>query len=218
MPKRRSRVSNGHCDELIAARRARPGEDLVTALVQAENQGDRLDHDELRAMIIALLLAGHDTTRSQIALGMLTFVRHPDQWQLLRQNPGLAGSAVEEVMRCAPMAPTIWRVALEDLTVHELTVPAGSLVLLCLALANTDPRVYGVDQRFDIAKTRPPILAFGAGPHYCVGAHLARLEMRAAFDALSARIAGMLVCGPVPMRPYIGIYGPQSLPVEVISR
>jgi hypothetical protein len=200
------------CHYIIAQRRREPGDDLLSALVAAEVNSDRLSHDELRAMIVALLAAGHDTTRCQIGLGLATFLNHPEQWSLLSDRPDLIGQAVEEVMRVAPQSPTIWRVAREDVVFRDQLIPCGSNVLLCITLAHTDPRVYGPSPRFDITVKRPATFAFGtAGAHYCIGSHLAKIELQEAFLALSSRFPEIESAKEATWRPYLGITGPETL-------
>lgn len=202
-----------YADRLITARRRDPGEDLISALVAAEADGDRLDAEELRSMVIGLVLGGHDTTRCQLGQAMATFLRHPDQWALLGDHPEHAATAVEELFRVAPAVPATFRIAREDLHHRDLDLPAGALLLLCFALAHTDPRVYGPDARFDITAVRPPQLVFGGGPHYCLGTHLARLELREALPILARRLPGAAPGGAATWRPYLGITGPHTLPI-----
>lgn len=207
-----------YADRLIAARRRTPGEDLISALVAAEADDDRLDAEELRTMVMGLIFAGHDTTRCQLGLAVATFLDHPDQWALLGECPEHAATAVEEVFRVAPAVPAIYRTVREELHYRDLHLPAGAFVLLAIALANTDPRAYGPDARFDITATRPPQLVFGGGPHYCLGTHLARLELREALPVLARRLRGITAAGPATWRPPLGITGPDRLPVAFAAR
>jgi hypothetical protein len=203
----------GYVDRVIAQRRQRSADDLLSALVAAETDGDRLKVEELRSLVIGLIVGGHDTTRCQLGQAIVMFLRHPDQWRLLADHPEHADTAVEEVLRVAPAVPAIYRIAREDFTYRDLTVPAGSSVLLATALAHTDPLVYGPDPGFDIAAHRPPQLIFGAGPHYCLGAQLARLELRAALPILARRLPGVASGGPITRRPPLGVTGPHTLPI-----
>lgn len=207
-----------YADALIAARRRDPGDDLISALVAAEADGDRLDVEELRTMVTGLIFAGHDTTRCQLGLAVATFLDHPDQWALLGEHPEHAATAVEEVFRIAPTAPAMYRIVREDLHHRDLHLPAGAFLLLAVALAHTDPRTYGPDARFDITATRPPQLVFGGGPHYCLGTHLARLELREALPILARRLRGITAAGAATWRPHLGITGPHRLPIAFAAR
>jgi cytochrome P450 len=199
-------------DDLLAQRERSPGEDLVSHLLRATVDGDRLSWEELRTWVIVLLLAGHDTTRCQLGQAIATFCDHPDQWALLRERPGLAASAVEEVMRFAPIAPVIFRVARTDFTYRDLTVHAGEFVALCIALAQTDPRAFAAG--FDITVPRAAHLTIGGGPHFCLGAGLARIEMEEAFPILAERMPHLALAGDPTWRPPVGITGPATLPIS----
>ena len=171
------------CDELTAQRRANPGDDLISALIAAEADGQRLIADELRSLVIALVFAGQDTTRNQLGLAITTFADHLDQWQLLAQRPELGSTAVEELMRVNPTVPAVGRIATENFTFQGVTIPAGTHVMLFLAAANTEPDTFGAAP-FDITTQRTAQLTFGGGIHYCLGAWLARAEMREALPIL----------------------------------
>jgi cytochrome P450 len=202
-------------DGLLAARRAAPGDDLVSALLGAEDGGDRLTTDELRALLTGLVFAGQDTTRNQLGLGMELFLRHPRQWARLGAEPELAAGAAEEIMRCAPTVPVILRLAEADLEVGGLPVPAGTHLALFVGAANRDPRVFGAaPESFDIACARPAQLTFGGGIHYCLGAPLARAELQEALPILARRLRHPEPDGPATWRPALGITGPQSLPLR----
>ena len=202
---------------LIADRRRHGGEDFVSQLVVAEEAGDRLSEDELRNMLVATLFAGHDTTKHQLACALHTFAEHPAQWDLLARRPELASRAVEEVMRVAPAVPSILRVALEDVAYRDLELPAGTLVSLLVASANTDPATYG-QPPFDITATRPRQLTFGGGVHHCVGHLLARAEMEDALPRLASALTDLHISGPVQWRPPTGISGPATLPLTFRRR
>jgi cytochrome P450 len=171
-------------DDLLAARRAAPGPDLISALIAAEEAGDQLSDAELRVMVSALVFAGQDTTRNQLGCALATFLAHPAQWARLAEEPGLAARAVEEIMRVRPAVPVIWRVAAEDFEFRGLRIAAGTFVSMFVAAAHTDPRVFGTAE-FDINRERPAQLAFGGGVHYCLGAPLARAEMEEALPILA---------------------------------
>jgi hypothetical protein len=203
-------------DELIAARRAHPGPDLVSALLAAEADGDRLSTAELRTMITGLIFAGQDTTRCQLGRILELFLHHPGQWALLSHRPELAGRAVAEGLRLAPATTITGRVAITDLDVDELRIPAGTIVSMLLAAGNTDPAAFGSDAgRFDITASRPAAaLTFGAGIHYCLGAALARAEMAEALPILARRLVPIHPDGDAAQRPALGITGPLTLPIR----
>jgi cytochrome P450 len=201
------------CDELTAQRRANQGGDLISALITAEADGQRLIADELRSLVTLLVFAGQDTTRNQLGLAITTFVEHPDQWRLLAQRPELADTAVEELMRVNPATPAILRLATEDFTFQGVTIPAGTHIALFLAAANTEPDTFG-DAPFDITAQRTAQLTFGGGIHYCLGAWLARAEMREALPILASRLGDIALDGPLVSRPHICITGPITLPLR----
>jgi cytochrome P450 len=200
-------------DDLLAARRAAPGPDLLSALIAAEEAGDQLSDTELRVLVTGLVFAGQDTTRNQLGCALATFLVHPAQWARLAEAPALAARAVEEVMRVRPAVPSIWRVATEDIEFQGLQIPAGTFLSLFVVSANTDPHVFD-PAGFDIGVERPAQLTFGGGLHYCLGAPLARAEMAEALPILAARLRAPTVAGAVHWRPALGICGPVALPIH----
>jgi cytochrome P450 len=202
-----------YLEAFIAERRRDPQDDLVTALVQAEDGGDRLSGDELRTLIGSLLFAGYDTTRNQLGIGLFLFSQHPDQWRLLRADPALAPKAVEEILRFQGVVAVAPRIAHMPLTVDDYEVPAGTMVALSTAAANHDPAVHAAPERFDLTVDRDPPLTFGGGPHYCLGANLARAEMQEALAVLAARMPAVRLAGEPAWRPRTGIFGPTELPL-----
>lgn len=202
-----------YIDDLVEDRRARPRDDLVTNLVEASEDGDRLSPLELRAMIGGLLFAGYDTTRNQLGHAMVTFCHHPEQWALLGEHPDLAPKAVDEVMRLYGAVSGIPRIAAEDLDVDGWIVPAGTVVFLSVASANRDEAVYDDGLIFDITAERVPHLTFGGGPHYCLGANLARAEMEEALRILPTRLRNLRSDGEPEWRQATGISGPTRLPL-----
>jgi cytochrome P450 len=200
-------------DDLLAARRAAPGPDLISALIAAEEAGDQLNDAELRVMVSGLVFAGQDTTRNQLGCALATFLEHPTQWARLAAEPALAARAVEESMRVRPSVPVIWRVAAEDFEFKGLRIAAGTFVSMFVAAAHTDPRVFGTAE-FDMSRERPAQLTFGGGVHYCLGAPLARAEMEEALPILAARLPTPELAGSVTWRPALGIYGPMTLPIR----
>jgi cytochrome P450 len=178
----------GYVDELTRRRASDPGDDLVTALLAAEVDGGRLTHDEVLAMVANLLVGGHDTTSSQLGCSCLTLLRHPDEMARVGHDRALLGSAVAETIRFEPSLPIVPRTVAEPLTVLDLELPSGNLVMLVTAAANREAGVWRDPDRLDVGRftTRdaPRLLSFGAGPHYCLGTALARLTVEESVGAL----------------------------------
>jgi len=202
-----------YLEDFIAARRRNPQDDLVTRLIEAEDGGDRLSPLELRAMIGALLFAGYDTTRNQLGIAMALFAQHPAQWRLLADEPRRVADAVEEVVRFMGAVTVAPRIARESLEVGGYAIAAGTLLTLSTAAANHDPAAYVHPERFDVTIEREPPLTFGGGPHYCLGANLARTEMQEALTILAQRLPDLRIDGEVEWRPRSGIFGPARLPL-----
>jgi cytochrome P450 len=206
-----------YLEGFIEERRRAPKDDLVTRLIDAEDGGDRLSPLELRSMIGALLFAGYDTTRNQLGIAMALFAEHPEQWRLLGDRPDLTAAAVEEVLRYLGTVAVAPRITREALVVGEYHVPAGTLLTLSTAAANHDPVAHEQPRRFDItAARREPPLTFGGGPHYCLGANLARAEMQEALAILAPRLRDVRLDGQVGWRPRTGIFGPTTLPLRFL--
>ncbi len=207
---------NDYLDGLIAERQAAPRQDLVSQLIAAGDNGDRLNPLELRALLGGLLFAGYDTTRNQLALAMATFCEHPDQWRLVADRPELVAAAVEEVMRVAGVISATPRVAVEDVELDGWRIPAWTLVLWSLSAANHDPAAFDDPHGFDITADREQQITFGGGPHFCLGANLARAEMQEALPVLSRRLGPIALAGEPQWRPTIGtgIFGPTTLPLR----
>jgi cytochrome P450 len=202
-------------DALIEDRRRTPGDDLISALIAAEDEGDRLSHDELRNLVLNILVGGVDTSQSQLAHAVRLLAEHPDQWQRLRSDPrGLALAAVDEALRYEPITPFTARITIDEVEHRGITFPAGSVVLVSAWHANRE----GVEpDDFDIAAERPRrrVLTFGAGAHYCVGANLARAEMEEALAFLAERVRAVTPDGAPDFGTPSGIYGLDSLPVKL---
>ncbi|KUH97186.1 cytochrome [Mycolicibacterium acapulense] len=206
---------DGYIDQMIADRREDLTDDLLSELIRTEDDGDRLDASELRMLAFSVLIAGTDTTRSQLAASMQVLCEHPEQWELLRDDPGLAMRAVEETMRHSPSMCSTVRSALDDVTVGGVTFPAGTFIIVNTYAANRDQSVYDDPARFDITRSDPPpILTFGGGAHYCLGANLARRELCEALVIIARRMSNPRVAGPAPWKPLLGMSGPTSLPIE----
>lgn len=207
-----------YIDGMIAERRAALRDDLLSELIRAEDHGDRLDAGEVRMLAFSILIAGTDTTRTQLAASMQVLCDHPDQWALLRDRPELGMNAVEETMRHSPSMCSTLRGVTEDVSVGEYTFPAGTFILVNTYAANRDPAIYDDPARFDISRNEPPpILTFGGGAHYCLGANLARRELSEALKILAHRMPNPRVAGPAPWRPLLGMSGPRTLPLEFDS-
>jgi len=204
-------------ERMIALRHADPQDDLITALVQAEQAGDRLSQDELLSMIFLLLLAGHETTVNLIGNGTLALLEFPDQLALLHDHPEMIDTAVEELLRYGnPVEHGNNRYPLEEVTMHGVTMPKNSSVLLMLASANRDESAFEDADRLDLQRQPNRHVAFGLGVHYCLGAPLARLEGKIAINALVSRFPDLQLTIPreqVPWRSAVAVRGVKSLPV-----
>ncbi len=201
---------------LIAERRNKPADDLITDLIAAEESGDKLSTDELVMMVEAVIVGGTDTTRNQLGLALALFAEHPDQWEILRNNPDLAQRAVEEVMRFSGAVSGTIRFASEDIEYNGVLFPKGTFMSTSMSTGNYDSSVFPQPETFDI--TREPVgqphLSLGAGIHYCLGASLARAELQESFVVLSQRLPNLALNGVVEYKPTgVGIFGPSSLPV-----
>ncbi len=207
----------GIAAEMIGWKRRNPADDLLTALINAEDDGDVLSDDELIAQTLLLYIAGHETTVSLIAGGTLALLRNPGQLELLRREPGLAGNAVEELLRFDSPVQASRRITREPVTVPHTEIPAGAFIMASLGSANRDELFWGADAselRLDRPNARQQV-SFGAGPHHCLGASLARLEASIAFEQILARFPGMALDGDVTWNGRINLRGPAHLPVTV---
>jgi cytochrome P450 len=201
---------------LIAERRSVPLDDLLTDLISAEEAGDKLSTEELVMMVEAVIVGGTDTTRNQLGLALALFAEHPDQWELLRNDPSLAPRAVEEVMRYNGAVGGTIRFASEDIEYNGVLFPKGTFMSTSMATGNFDAAVFPEPNTFNIL--RPPVgqphLSLGAGIHYCLGASLARAELQEAFTVLADRMPQLRLDGPVEYKSTgVGIFGPASLPI-----
>jgi len=198
--------------ELIAARRASPANDLLTKLIRAEDDGERLTEDELIATCVLLLVAGHETTVGLISNAALALLRHRDQLAALIADPELAAAAIEETLRFDPPVQLTGRIARNGLTIGELEPADGAVLLLLLAATGRDPQVFTEPDRFDIRRDAREHLAFAAGPHFCLGAPLARLEATIALRQFAARVIGPeLDEAALTYKPNFNLRGPERL-------
>jgi cytochrome P450 len=200
---------------LLAQRRAAPHDDLLTRLLQAEVDGEHLTEKEILSFFQLLLLAGSETTTNLINNAILCFLEHPDQLARLRTAPDLLPLAIEEVLRYRSPLQMVFRQTRRDVTIHGQLIPSGKLVLLVLGSANRDPRQFRDADRFDITRDPNPHLGFGHGPHFCVGAPLARLEGRIALASLLERVRDFRLASAEPWEPRqaFHVHGPSRLPI-----
>ncbi|MGI5481622.1 cytochrome P450 [Streptomyces lavendofoliae] len=201
--------------ELIAERRARPGEDLISALIAAHDEGDRLTGQELVSTCVLLLNAGHEATVNSTVGAWWTLFRHPDQLAALRADPGLVPTAVEELLRYDTPLQLFERWVLDDIEIGGSTVPRGSEIALLFGSANRDADAFDRPDTLDLARVDNPHISFGAGIHYCVGAPLARMELAASMTALLERAPALRPVKEPERRPGFVIRGLDGLLVEV---
>lgn len=200
---------------LIAERRQAPADDLLSAMIAAEEAGDRLSTDELVMMSEAVLMAGTDTTRNQLACTVALLVEHPEVWARLAEDPTVVPGVVEESMRHLGAVRGTARFASEDIEYRGVMFPKGTLVATSLAVANLDPEVYDDPGAVDVDRDHPKQqLTFGSGIHFCMGAALARAELQEALPLLARRMPDLGLDGAVEWKPQtMGIWGPARLPL-----
>lgn len=203
---------------LIAKRRHDPQDDLLTALIQAEEAGDALSEDELIGMITLLIIAGHETTVNLISCGMLALMQNTDQMDQLKKDPGVTAAAVEELARyVSPVSVATERYAGEDMEIRGTDIRRGDQVLAVLSSANRDEREFASPGSLNVGRSPNRHLAFGQGIHYCVGAPLARMEVQVAIETLLRRAPEIRVADPrstLRWRPGLFLRGVQALPVR----
>lgn len=202
---------------LIATKRTRPADDLLTALIQAHDEDDRLSEPELLFTTYILLIAGYETTAGMLANSVITLHRHPDQLELLRSRPELVPDAVEELLRYVPIAKAgLERVATRDVELSGVHVPAGSTVIPLQYSANRDAALTPDPDRFDVTRRPVPHMTFGHGTHHCIGAPLARLQLQTAFTVLLRRLPSLRPAVPdtaIAWKPGMITRAPAALPV-----
>ena len=216
---------------LVRARRASPGDDLISLLIAAEEAGDRLSDVECVNLVLNVLIGGVDTTQSQLAHAVRLLAEHPAQWALLAERPELVPQAVEEALRFEPITPFTARIVVDDLAFRDVLFPAGTIVMVCAFTGNRDlpggvggeaaegaagNGAAGDPDQFDITvdRGRARALTFGAGVHYCLGANLARVELQEALTFLAPRLPDLRLDGEPVFEGITGIYGLAELPLR----
>jgi cytochrome P450 len=200
---------------LIDQRRGAPRDDLISGLIAAEEDGDQLTEDEIVATCNLLLIAGHETTVNLIANAVLAMLRERAQWRALGAEPGRVASVVEETMRYDPPVQLVMRIAGEDMTIGEVDIPKGDSMLLLTAASHRDPDAVERPNEFDPDRETIRHLGFGKGPHFCLGAPLARLEASVALSAVTARFPDAHIAGEPVYKPNVTLRGLATLHVRV---
>ena len=201
--------------DLLEERRANPGEDFISTVGTIEVDGDRLTDDECVTLVSSVISGGTDTTQAQMAHGIRLFVEHPDQWAALGENPDLAMQAANEVIRYEPITPFTARIVREEVEYRDVAFPPGTLLFACAATANRDPAAFENPEVFDISidRGRTPVLTFGFGDHFCLGAQLARMELAETYRFLAPRMRNLRLDGELEFGDIKGIYAMESVPV-----
>jgi cytochrome P450 len=222
MTAKRAEIEAAHLEvrdyvlDLVQERRQRPGEDLLSAFVHHEQDGDRLTEAEIVSLTSSVIAGGTDTTESQLAHGLRLFADHPDQWRQLGDDPALAERACQEVLRFEPIAPFTARLVREEVELDGIVFPVNTVLFVCAATANRDPKTYTNPDRFDIMADRggAQVVTFGFGAHFCAGSHLARAEIIEALTFLAPRMRDLEPDGEPVFGTPTGIYTMRSLPVR----
>jgi cytochrome P450 len=212
-----------YAHELVRARREDPRDDLISKLIAAEEEGERLSDVECINLVFNVLVGGVDTSQSQLAHAVRLLAEHPDQWELLAQDPSLAERAVEEALRYEPITPFTARILVEEVVYRDVTFPGGTVVMVCAFTGNRDldgehAGARGADS-FDITvdRGRERPLTFGAGVHYCLGANLARVELQEGLAFLAEHLHGLRLAGEPVFEGVSGIYGLAELPIAFVA-
>jgi cytochrome P450 len=205
----------GYLRELIARRRSDPGDDLMSGLIHVEESGDQLTEEEIIATCNLLLVAGHETTVNLIANAILAMLRHPAQWSALTADPQRVSAVVEETLRYDPPVQLMGRIAADDMTIGDALVPKGDVMMLLLAAAHHDPAAFDRPDEFDPDRENIRHLGFGKGPHFCLGAPLARLEAAVALSKVTERFPQALLGGEPQYKPNLTLRGMASLEVAI---
>ncbi len=204
-----------YAEDLVRARRETPADDLISKLIEAEEEGERLSDVECINLVFNVLVGGVDTSQSQLAHAVRLLAEHPEQWRLLVEDPGLAERVVEEALRFEPITPFTARILTEDVEYRDVLFPEGTIVMVCAFTANRDLGEEG-GESFDITadrgRARP--LTFGAGVHYCLGANLARLELIEGLEFIARRMHDLRLDGEPVFESVSGIYGLAELPIS----
>lgn len=206
----------GYIRDLIARRRADPGDDVLSHLIAAEGEGDRLSDDELPWQAVNLIVGGHDVARSQLAFVVRLLAEHPEPWDALAADPALTAGAIEEGMRLHPVIPYVARQVVKDFEYEGVRFPQGFILMLRFDSANRDPGMFPEPDRFDPRRANAAAsLSFSGGSRHCMGVHLARAEMREALPILARAMPGLRLDGPGQWRPNSAmLLGPESMPVR----
>jgi len=205
----------GYLRELLERRRSQPAEDLMSALISVEESGDQLTEEEIVATCNLLLIAGHETTVNLIANGMLAMLRNREHWTALREDPSRASAIIEETLRFDPPVQLASRVAGADMTIGESRIPKGDIMMILLAAAHRDPAVAERPDEFDPTRGSIRHLAFGHGPHFCLGAPLARMEAAVALSAVTKRFPDARLAEEPAYKPHVTLRGMARLDVAV---
>jgi cytochrome P450 len=203
----------GYVEALLDERRRAPSSDLLSALLAAEDAGEKLSHAECVNLVLDVIAGGVDTTQAQLSHAMRLFATHPRQWETLAGRPELIPAAVEEVVRYEPITPFTARLCTSEIEHRGVIFPAGTIVAVCAERANRDTG-NGAGEKFDITAHRDGrVLTFGAGSHFCLGSNLARAELEEALTFLAPRMTGLALAGPEVLGGLEGIYGVEALPL-----
>ncbi len=205
----------GYLRDLLDRRRAEPRDDLMSGLAAVEEAGDQLTEDEIVATCNLLLIAGHETTVNLIANAMLAMLRHPPAWKQLADDAGRVSGIVEETLRYDPPVQLVGRVAGDDMTIGDVVVPKGDTMMLLIAAANRDPQMYERPDAFDPARPSVRHLSFAVGPHFCLGAPLARLEAAVALSEVTRRFPNATLAGEPAYKPHVTLRGMAALDVAI---